>query len=306
MSSTAEARDGTVGNTTDLGATLSRRAGRAAIAPATIAVIIFFLAPLLYFLRYSLETPTQAGFAKPTFSLDSFVTLFTQSYYTDAIVRTIVIALCSTLLTLILALPTAYMVAKSGPRAKSWLIIGCVFPLLVGSVIRSIGWAALLGYTGLVNKVLTVTRIIPEPIQLLQSPVTIAIAIASVVIPTMILILHSSMESVDPGTERAGLSLGARPGKVFWQISIPQIMPGIITGTSLVFVMCLNAYATPVLVGSSRVPMLAPIVYQSITVTNNWPLGAATATLLLAICLLVVILFGWLVRRRFERWRDAR
>jgi putative spermidine/putrescine transport system permease protein len=289
----------------DFGATLPRRYGRAAAAPAVIAVVLFFIAPLVYFLRYSLQTPTQAGFANPTFTFENFAQFFSDPYYTAALLRTVIIAAAATVLTLILALPAARMISKSSSRAKSWLIIGAVFPLLVGSVIRSIGWVALLGYSGVVNSALTATGIIKAPIQMLQSPITVTIAIASVVLPVMILVLQSSMESVAPATERAAMSLGARPTRVFWQVTVPQIVPGIITGTTLTFVMCLNAYATPLLVGSNRVPMLAPIIYSSITVSNNWPFGAVVATILLVLCLATVVLVGWFLRSTLDSWRKA-
>ena len=115
------------------------------------------------------------------------------------------------------------------------------------------------------------------------------------------------MKSNDPAaTERAALDLGARPLRVFRQIVLPQIVPGIAAGTSLVFVLCINAYATPRLVGGTQVPMLAPVVYDTISSDNNWPFGASMAALMLVVSLAVVLLYGRLLRRQFEGWRVAR
>lgn len=282
---------------------LTGRYGLTLVAPATLVVIVFFIAPIAYFLRFSFEIPSKTVIAVPAFTADNFARFFTSAYYVHTLVRTLLIAVGSTALTLVLALPVAYLITKSGPRTKSVLIIATVFPLLVGNVVRSIGWVALLGYNGVVNTVITWLHVVSKPQEMLHSAITVGIAIASVVLPIMVLTLQASMEALDPATERAALSLGARPLRVFRQVTLPQILPGIVAGTSLVFVLCINAYATPLLVGGSQVPMLAPEVYDTITSDNNWPFGAAMAALLLAMCLLVVVTYGWLLRRQFERWR---
>ncbi|WP_167131902.1 ABC transporter permease [Paramicrobacterium chengjingii] len=287
----------------DFGATLGTRLGWSVISPAAIIVLVFFVTPILYFLKFSLETPSQTQISTPTLTFENFQEFFASAYYVHTLIRTIIIAVCSTLFALILALPVANLITRSGPRVKSLLIIATVFPLLVGNVVRSIGWVALLGYDGVVNNVLLDLGFISEPLSLLHTPVTVGIAISSVVLPIMVLTLQASMESIAPSSEQAALSLGARPARVFRQITFPQMMPGVVAGTSLVFVLCINSYATPLLVGGSQVPMLAPAIYSAITTTNNWPFGAAMATILLVVCLTVVMLYGRLVGRAFDAWR---
>lgn len=286
------------------GDTLTRRSGWAVISPAAIIVLVFFVAPIAYFLRFSFEMPSSTEFAIPTFTVKNFSDFFASAYYVHTLIRTLLIALASTVLTLLLAVPVARLIVTSGPRLKSVLIIATVFPLLVGNVVRSIGWVALLGYNGVVNTVLLKAHLIGAPLEMLHSPVTVGIAISSVVVPIMVLTLQASMETVDPATERAAQSLGSRPFRAFVTVTLPQIVPAIIAGTSLVFVLCLNSYATPLLVGGSQVPMLAPQIYSAITTNNNWPFGAAMAAILLVLCLTVVVLYGWLVRRLFETWRS--
>ena len=286
-----------------VGTVLTRRSGWVVISPAAIIVLIFFVAPIGYFLRFSFEMPSSTEFAIPTFTVENFGDFFASAFYVHTLIRTLVIAVASTVLTLLLAVPVARLIVMSGPKMKSALIIATVFPLLVGNVVRSIGWVALLGYNGVVNTVLLEVHLISEPLSLLHSPVTVGLAISSVVVPIMVLTLQASMEAVDPAAERAAQSLGSRPLRAFMTVTIPQIMPGIIAGTSLVFVLCLNSYATPLLVGGSQVPMLAPQIYSAITTNNNWPFGAAMAAILLTLCVVVVVLYGWLVRRLFETWR---
>jgi putative spermidine/putrescine transport system permease protein len=283
-----------------------RRTGWLLVMPAAVVTVVFFVAPLVYFLRFSFERPSRTAFSEPVFTLENFARFFASPFHVGALTRTLLVAAAATVLALLLALPVAYLITKASARTKALLIILTVFPLLVGNVVRSIGWVALLGYSGVVNTVLTAVGLLDAPVELLRTATTVTVAITSVVLPLMVLTLQASLESVDPNTERAALDLGARPLRVFRQIVLPQIVPGIAAGTSLVFVLCINAYATPRLVGGAQVPMLAPVVYDTISSDNNWPFGASMAALMLVVSLAVVLLYGRLLRRQFEGWRVAR
>ncbi len=272
-------------------------------APLVLVLITFFALPVANFLQLSFRPSSPSAFAGPGFSLESFTRLLTDPYYGETLGQTLWIAVVATFVAFVLALPVAYMITKSSPKVKSVLIIVTVFPLLVGNVVRAIGWVGILGYNGVVNSALTGLGLVSQPLNLLQTPLTVAFAIASVVLPMMVLTLQASMETVDPATERAAISLGARPFTVFRQVTIPQIVPGIIAATSLVFVLCLNAYAIPQLIGGGSVPMLAPVIYRELSVSNNWPLGGALAIVLLVLSMVVVAGYGYVMRRMFEGWR---
>ncbi|TWF80746.1 putative spermidine/putrescine transport system permease protein [Pseudonocardia hierapolitana] len=286
--------------------TFDRRTGWLLVMPAAVLTVVFFVAPLVYFLRFSFERPSRTAFSEPVFTLENFARFFASPFHVGALTRTLLVAAAATVLALLLALPVAYLITKARARTKALLIILTVFPLLVGNVVRSISWVALLGYSGVINTVLTAVGLLDAPVELLRTATTVTVAITSVVLPLMVLTLQASLESVDPNTERAALDLGARPLRVFRQIVLPQIVPGIAAGTSLVFVLCINAYATPRLVGGAQVPMLAPVVYDTISSDNNWPFGASMAALMLVVSLAVVLLYGRLLRRQFEGWRVAR
>jgi putative spermidine/putrescine transport system permease protein len=285
---------------------LDGRAGWLLAAPACVLTVVFFVAPLVYFLRFSFERPSPTAFSIPVFTLENFTRFVSSGFHTGALLRTLLIALASTLLALVLALPVAYLITRARGRVKAVLIIVTVFPLLVGNVVRSIGWVTVFGFSGVVNTVLTRVGLLDEPADLLHTSPTLTVAITSVVLPLMVLTLQASMESVDPATELAALDLGARPLRVFRQVVLPQIVPGIMAGTSLVFVLCINAYATPRLVGGAQVPMMAPTIYDTITADNNWPFGASMAVVLLAVTLGVVVGYGMLLRRQLEGWRVER
>ena len=127
------------------------------------------------------------------------------------------------------------------------------------------------------------------------------VGIVAVVLPFMILSIQAVIETVDPSVEEAARNLGATPMQTFRRIVLPLAMPGVIAGTILVFILCMNAYATPVLLGGPRFHMMAPKVYEEITENANWPFGAALAFILMIATLALTILSAWLVQRRYSR-----
>ena len=199
-----------------------RRTGWLLVMPAAVVTVLFFVVPLLYFLRFSFERPSRTAFSEPAFTLENFARFFGSGFHVAALTRTLLVAAAATALALLLALPVAYLITKASGRTKAVLIILTVFPLLVGNVVRSIGWVALLGYSGVVNTVLIAVGLLESPVELLRTSATVTVAITSVVLPLMVLTLQASLESVDPTTERAALDLGARPLRVFRQIVLPD------------------------------------------------------------------------------------
>lgn len=277
---------------------------RSLIAPALVVVVVGLVVPLAYFLRFMLAETGGTGNAMEGFTFGNIAELFINEYYRETIFRTFAIALGSTLLTLILGLAVAKLIADArSKRMKTFLIMATVFPMLVGNVIRAIGWVALLGYSGVVNSLLVSLGLIDvATVELLKTPVTVAIAITSVELPIMVMVLHASMELVGSETTRAAQSLGAGPLRTFVGVTLPQIVPGLITGVSLVFVESVNSYATPLLVGGSQVPMIAPEIYSSITRSNDWPLAAAMAAVTLFLSIVILVAYARIMGRTHARW----
>jgi putative spermidine/putrescine transport system permease protein len=273
------------------------------LLPAGLLLLVYFIAPLLYFFRYSIRPTSTTGFAGGGLTLDNFTAFFGSSFLVATLIRSVAIAAIATVATLVISLPVAYFMVKSRPWLKGLLIILAVFPLLTGSVVRSIGWVAILGYSGLLNFVLTSLHVTASPLDILQTTGSVTVVIVSVVVPVTILVLHAAMESVDPSTEQAALSLGAGRFRTFWQVTMPQIIPGVTAATSLVFVLSVNAYSTPLLVGSSRIPMIAPQIYTVITAQGNLPGGAAMSVIVVVISVALVAVYGLTMRLLFDRWR---
>lgn len=260
------------------------------IAPATILITLMFLFPLINFLRISFDKKTPGLSSESAWVLDNYVTFFTDPYFLNILWNTIYIAFFATLLTLVLGFPIAYTLARAS-KWKGILVALVIFPLLIGNIVRDVGWIALFSQTGLINDVLISMNIIDSPLKMLGTSIAVIIAISNVVLPYMIITIQSVIEQINPALEEAAENLGASKWKVIKTILIPLSMPGILVGTLFVFILSLNAYTTPLIIGSSKVKMMAPTLYAQITEISDWPTGAAMAAVLIAITLLSAVVY---------------
>ena len=275
--------------------------GAALAFPASLVVLVIMMVPLVMMLRYSFNQYDPVQMMKAGFTLENYVKFFSDRYYRAVFADTFMVAALCTVLALVLGFPVAYFLARTRTRHKSLLIILLVFPLLVGNVVRAAGWMVVLGNAGFVNAVLMHLGVIEQPLKLLYTPLAVVIGTTAVVMPYMILTLQSVLEGVDFSIEEAARNLGAGSATTFWRITLPIVLPGVAAGTMLVFILCMNAYATPVLLGGRGITMMAPALYQQIARASNWPFGAALAGILIVATLCMALASNWLIHRRYVR-----
>jgi putative spermidine/putrescine transport system permease protein len=269
--------------------------------PATLLVVLIVGLPVVLLFRYSLNQYDRYDMMREALTLDNYLAIFRDAFFRNVLLRTIVVAAVSTAAALVLAFPVAYFIARAPARWKSPLVILVVFPLLVGNLVRAAGWMAVMGNRGFVNQLLIGVGLVEEPLEILYTPTAVVIGIIAVVLPFMTLSLQSVLEQIDPALEEAAGNLGARPFTAFRRIVLPLAMPGVIAGTVLVFILCMNAYATPVLLGGPRFHMMAPQVYEQITGQSNWPFGAALAFILMGTTLVLTVASTQLMQKSYAR-----
>jgi putative spermidine/putrescine transport system permease protein len=269
--------------------------------PATLVVAAILGLPHVLLFRYSLNQYDRYDMMVEAFTLANYASIVQDAFFRSVLLRTIGIAAISTAITAVLAFPVAYFIARAPARWKSALIICVVFPLLVGNLVRAAGWMAVMGNRGFLNQALIGLGVIGEPMEILYTPAAVVTGIVAVVLPFMILTLQSVIENIDPSLEEAAGSLGARPLTTFRRVVLPLAMPGVVAGTALVFILCMNAYATPVLLGGPRFHVMGPQVYNQIVGQSNWPFGGALAFVLMGTTLVLTLISTTFIQRRYRR-----
>lgn len=269
--------------------------------PAIAIVLAMMVAPMAMLLRYSLNIYTPTELMVEALTLQNYVQVFADPYFRDVLVLTLEVAAATTVLALFAGLPAGYTLARMTRRWKMWLTLATILPLMVGNVVRSAGWLALLGNSGVVNSAAQWLGLAQQPMQLMFNRWAVIGVMVTIVLPLMVMTLASVIEGIPRNVEEAAANLGARPFTVFRRVVLPQAMPGVIAGMSLVFILCMNAYATPVLIGGPRFKMMTPEIYQQFVGLNNWPFGAALAFMLLMVTLVFVLGIGALLQRSYRQ-----
>src|SRR5262249_38721106 len=258
---------------------------------------------MILMFRISLNQFSPRELMVEAFSFDNYARAATDPYYQQIILVTLGIALLCTVLTLVIAYPAAYWLGRLESRWRSLVVIGTLFPLLVGNVVRSAGWMALFERDGLINVALKRLHLIGEPLALMYTPKAVIFGIIAVVLPYMILTISAVIENIPRELEDAAANLGASGLRVFGRVILPLSAPGVAAGSILVFVLCMNTYATAVLLGGPRFTMMAPAVFDQFVRGNNWPMGATLAFMLLAVTMSFTI-FGSIAFARRYRARN--
>jgi putative spermidine/putrescine transport system permease protein len=256
------------------------------------------LVPLAILFRYSLNQFIPGKFMVDALTIENYVKFFTDPYYTTVLLRTVRVAVICTVACLLAGFPLAYVLARSRSRYKNLLIMLVVLPLFVGNAVRAAGWMVAFGNKGFFNATLIGMGVIKTPIEIMYTETAVLIGIVAVNLPFMVLTLQSVIEGIDRAMEEAAYSLGATPAQMVRRVLVPLAMPGILAGTILTFILAMNAYATPVLLGGPKFQMMGPLVYGQFAQQNNWPFGGAIAFILMTATILLTLVANLVVARR--------
>jgi len=269
--------------------------GPALLLFAALLVVPLALTAVLSFNVYDPATGAKAG----EFTLAHYALVFSDSYYLGIFWRTFWVSGLVTLICVLVGAPEAYVLSRMRNPWRSVLLLVVLAPLLVSVVVRAFGWSMLLGPEGAVNGLLQLLGI--GPVKILYTNAAVVIALVHVMLPFMVIPVWTSLQKLDAGVENAALSLSATPFTTLRRIVLPQVMPGILSGSLIVFGLAASSFAIPGLLGGRRLKMVATIVYDEYLSELNWPLGAAVALTLLAANLVVMLSYNRLVEGRYKK-----
>jgi spermidine/putrescine transport system permease protein len=256
--------------------------------PVAVWITVFFVAPLLIMLSYSVLTRDYSGGVHLPFTLAAYWALFNPVFLRIVLV-TVCIAVASTLITLLLALPASYYIARS--PYKNLLLLLVIVPFWTNFLIRIYAWIAILGNNGFLNGILMGLGITDSHIQFLYNRYAVTLVIVYTSLPYAILPLYATIEKFDFALLEAARDLGATKPQSMFKVLLPNIRPGITTAVLFTFIPAFGSYAVPQLVGGTDSMMLGTVIARELTVTRNWPLASSISMVLTVITTLGVVLF---------------
>jgi putative spermidine/putrescine transport system permease protein len=272
------------------------------VAPAVLFLLVFFVLPIAQMVGYSVTGHIRQGVLVPGLTLENYARLANTDLYWRVVVRTLRIALVTSLISIPIAYPLAIVLASGRAFWSRFIMFVVISPLLVLVVVRAYGWKLILSKQGFLSWIIQNLGLSDAPTALLYTEWAVIIASVHVFMPFLVLPLASSIGKIDPSVEEAARTLGADNRVVFWRILMPLSVPGLAVGITLVFSLTAASYVTPQILGGNFSAMLGVLVQQQILSVNDWPFGAALATLLLAITLIANLVFLRAIERRSRHW----
>jgi len=259
------------------------------LAPTSFLYIITFFIPLVTLLVMSFSR-FESSVTTVGFYLDNYEKILTDGITLKIFFQTVELSLMITLFCLLLGYPVAMLMRRVGPKARLWILLLVVSPLLTSIIVRNVAWVLILGRSGMINDLLISWGLISKPLPLMYNTFGVVLAVVHVYLSFMVLPLFAALSSINNSLEEAAASLGAKPLSIFLNVTLPLSLPGIMAGCTLVFILSMGVYLTPVIMGGNFVVTLPMLIEDAVRNRYNWPEASAMALLLLiAIGIMIVI-----------------
>lgn len=271
------------------------------LLPAIAIFVPFFIYPIGVLFRYSFNRDDPVALMVPDFTSANYVNVLTDPYYVTVFTNSLGVAAAVTLFTLLLGYPFAYFLVRYAKKSRNILIWAVYTPLIVSVIVRAFGWIVITADTGLINAALLGSNFIQQPLRLLFEIDALLMAMTHRYFPLMVLPLVNAIARIDPALYSASANLGAGRFRTFFRVVVPLSIPGIVAGTQLVFANVLSDFVMPNLIGSARIRLLAPAIYEEAAVNVAWATAATLATVMLVVVCAVLLLSN-AVYRRLAPW----
>ena len=284
----------------------------AVIAAPYLWLLLFFAIPFLIVLRISfaeqaISSPPYSalldysdGVLTLKFTLQNYLALFRDSQYIAAYWGSIKIAGISTLLTLLIGYPMAYVIARMSPASRNIAMMLVVLPSWTSFLIRVYAWIGILDSNGVLNRTLLALGLIEQPLRILYTPIAAYIGIVYCYLPFMVLPLYATLVKQDHRLLEAAYDLGARPWKAFLTITLPMSRPGIVAGCMLVMIPAVGEFVIPEMLGGPDTLMIGRVLWGEFFNNRDWPAASAVAIAMLALLMVPILIFNRYQQRQLE------
>jgi spermidine/putrescine transport system permease protein len=270
------------------------------LAPAYLWLLLIGFVPLGLMLYFSFLNDVPLGNRTVYLTLENYARFFSRSFYSQLTLKSLAMALYTTIGCVLLGYPLAYALAKTvHGRWQTALFLLVIVPFWSNTLIRLYSWIVVLGRGGLINYGLGLLGWSSDASLLFTWPAVI-LGLVHSDLPYMVLTIYVALDRIDDRLIEAAASLGARPWRVFWRVILPLSWPGVLSGIILVFIPTLGSFVEPRLLGGPAGTVLGTVIEDQFVQVFNWPLGAALSFILLLIVLVIMAASAGLLFRRTQ------
>lgn len=249
--------------------------------PYVFWMIVFIIVPLLLVAWYGLFDTSDGQIR---FTLEHLERFFTTPVYWQVFLRSIVLALISTVICLLIGYPLAYILSGPNVKHKSFLLMLIMLPMWMSFLLRTYAWLTILEKNGLLNQILSFLHL-PEQ-NILYTPAAVVLGIVYNYLPFMIIPIYNVLEKMDHSLIEAASDLGASKGRVFRKVVFPLSIPGVVSGITMTFMPSVTTFIISSLLGGGKINVIGNVIEQQFSKSNNWNFGSALSLILIIIVLL--------------------
>jgi spermidine/putrescine transport system permease protein len=263
------------------------------IFPAALWYLVLLVMPLLIVVIFSFGVRAKNGGYAPAFVLDNYVRAIEKS---EPFITSLQMAFAGTVGCLLVGLPLAYFLATRAGSRKSLFVLLLVIPFWTSFLIRTYSWLIILGPdAGLAGQLQNILGV--DKVQILGTPFAVLLGLVYGYLPLMVFPLYVTLERMDRTLVEASKDLGAGRWASFRQITLPIALPGLVTGSILVFIPMMGEYVIPQILGYGRTYLMGNALVTDFLEARNWPSGSARAVFLILIMIVTIALYLWFVNR---------
>ncbi len=222
-----------------------------------------------------------------SFTLDHYVKFFTDKDFLLILWRSLLIAVKTTIICLLLGYPAAYFISRCSERTQNILILCVTIPMWINMLVRTYAWIGLLSEGGIVQRLLSLIGL--GNTELLYTEGAVLLGMVYNFLPFMILQVQTSLSKMDHSLLEASADLGASPAKTFWRVTFPLSIPGVINGITLVFLPAVSSFFIPKLLGGGQYFLIGNMIENQFITVGEWNFGSAISMIMAIIMMLLMM-----------------
>lgn len=256
--------------------------------PLIIWLAVFVVVPFVIIIYYGVTVENDAGVVSVSFEN---LKRFADPMYLKVFLRSIKIALISTMVCLLIGYPVAYILSRSASKYKGLIMLLIMMPMWMNFLLRTYSWMSLLENSGIINSILQALGL--DKVQFLYNEGAVTFGTVYNFLPFIIMPINTTLLKLDDSLLEAAYDLGAKPAQRFFRITLPFSMPGVLSGIAMVFVPSVTTFVISQLMGGGKVPLIGDIIEKQFRVVNDWHFGATISL----VVMIVVLSFMFVINR---------
>lgn len=254
--------------------------------PYIVWAALMLILPMVLIAMYSF-TEHGNSIVSFSFTLDHYIKFFTDPDFLLILWRSLVIAIKTTIICLLLGYPLAYVIARSSEKAQNLLVLCITIPTWINALVRTYAWIGLLSEGGLIYRIFNLFGL--REIELLYTEAAVLLGMVYNFLPFMILQIHTSLCKMDNSLLQASADLGANPAQTFRRVTLPLSLPGVINGITLVFLPAVSSFFIPKLLGGGQYFLVGNLIENQFITVGEWNFGSAISMIMAIIMMLMMM-----------------